>query len=68
MAFQYQKLKAKIVEKYGNQGNFAKELGISEVSVSRKMNGTVSFSRNDILKWCEKLDIEQNDIGLYFFA
>ena len=68
MAFQYQLLRAKIIEKYGSQGKFADVIGLSEVSISRKLNESVGFSKDDILKWCELLEIKQEDIGRYFFA
>lgn len=68
MAFKYRKLRGKIVEKYGTMGEFSKVLGISDVSLSRKMNGIVAFSHNDIVKWCGLLDIEQSEIGEYFFS
>ena len=68
MAFKYQKLRARIIEKYGTQGKFAEALGTSENTVSRKMNDSVSFSREDILKWAELLSIPSDSIGEYFFA
>ena len=67
MAFQYAKLKGRIVEKYKTQGKFAKEIGISEVALSKKMNARTSFSYDDIKLWCDKLDINNNEIGEYFF-
>lgn len=68
MRQRYLKLKARIVEKYENQGNFAKSLGTSNVTVSRKLCNRVPFTHNDIVKWCELLDIDQDNIGEYFFA
>lgn len=68
MAFEYKKLRGKIVEKYGTQGKFAEKLGITETTVSRKMNMNTSFSTEDILKWSELLEIPKDDIGEYFFA
>lgn len=68
MPFNYSKLKGRIIEKYGSMTNFSEKLGVSKQALSRKMNGKISFSRNDILKWCELLDIDQSEIGIYFFA
>ena len=68
MQQKYLKLKARIVEKYGNQGNFAQRLGTSEVTVSKKLCDKVPFTHNDIVKWCEMLEIEQDRIGSYFFT
>ena len=64
----YQKLRAKIVEKYGNQGIFAQKLGTSEITVSKKLCDKVPFTHNDIVKWCDLLEIGQDDIGSYFFT
>ena len=66
--FDYRKLRGRIVEKYGTQGAFSKAVKLSENSVSRKINGIKSFSREDILRWCELLDIDRDDIGIYFFT
>jgi hypothetical protein len=68
MAVTYQKLRAKIVEKYGNQCNFARNLDTSEITVSKKLCNKVAFTHKDIVKWCEILDIDQDDIGSYFFT
>lgn len=67
MALKYRKLRGKIIEKFGTQGNFANELKVKEQYLSRKLNGGISFTRNDIEKWCELLEIKQEEIGLYFF-
>lgn len=63
----YRKLKGRIVEKYDTQGEFAKAVGISINSMSKKMTGKVGFSKSDILLWCELLDISKENIGEYFF-
>lgn len=68
MASKYLKLKARIVEKYENQTNFARKMGTSEVTISKKLCNKVSFTHNDIVKWCAALDISQDDIGSYFFT
>lgn len=68
MPFNYSKLKGRIIEKYGSMTNFSEELGISKQALSRKMNGNIRVSRDDVLKWCELLEIDQAEIGIYFFA
>lgn len=65
---EYRKLIGRIVEKYGTRKEFAKVLGISENSMSLKLNGKTGFSREDMLRWGELLDIDVNDFGAYFFA
>lgn len=64
----YLKLRARIMEKYENQINFAQKMNTSEVTISKKLNDKVPFTHHDIVKWCEALDIDQDDIGSYFFA
>ena len=68
MPYTYNKLKGKIVEVFGNQNNFASNLGVSEVSVSRKLNRKTEFSQSDIERWSNLLGIETADYGDYFFA
>lgn len=64
----YAKLRGRIVEKFGSQSAFAKKLGISQVSLSRKLNCEVGFSQQDIIKWADALEIELCDYGAYFFT
>ena len=64
----YSKLRGRILEKFGSQGAFAKAIGLSEQSVSAKLNGKFQFSTDDIIKWCQLLDINREDVGLYFFV
>lgn len=68
MGFEYNKLRGRIVEKYGTQAKFAQELGISSTAMSEKMTGKTTFSQRDIEKWRQLLDIDSEDIGKYFFA
>ena len=68
MAFNYNKLKGRIVEICGSQSEFAKLLGVSKQTVTAKLNNRSNFSQNDIIKWCEILQIDQSEIGKYFFA
>lgn len=67
MEFNYSKLKGRIVEKYGTQGKFADALGVNQMTVSRKLNGENSFTRNDMLVWADMLAIDRKDIVNYFF-
>lgn len=68
MAFEYKKLRGRIIEIYGTQGKFAEALGTTDNTVSRKMNMATSFSTDDIVKWSELLNIPKDEIGDYFFA
>ena len=68
MPYTYNKLRGRIIEKYGTQEEFAREVGISKNSLSLKMNGKTGFSQTDINKWSFLLDISADEIGLYFFT
>lgn len=68
MAYEYNKLKGKIIEKYGTRRKFAEAIGLSENSLSLKLNGKTSFSQRDMIEWGNALDIEEVDFGEYFFA
>lgn len=68
MAFNYNKLRGRIIEICGSQSEFAKLIGVSEQTITAKLNGRSSFSQEDILKWSEVLKIDQTEIGIYFFA
>lgn len=68
MRFKYNKLKGKIVEVFGTQKDFAKAVGMSEQIVCAKLDGRSRFTQENIITWCKALDIDQNEIGLYFFT
>ena len=66
--YKYDKLRGRIVEKFGSQNNFANALETTTVTVSKKMTGKTGFSQEDIEQWSELLDIEQSEYGAYFFT
>lgn len=68
MAYTYNKLRGRIVERYRTQESFAAAIGITKNALSRKMTGKAGISQEDIAKWCELLDIELREIGDYFFT
>lgn len=67
MAFNYDKLKGKIVELFGTQYRFAEAMGWSERTLSMKMNGAIPWKQTDICKAIELLNLEESDIPIYFF-
>ena len=68
MPYQYKKLKGRIIEKYGSHKNFAKALGKSSNSVSRKLNCKTGFSQKDIHEWSALLNIAEGEYNEYFFT
>lgn len=63
----FPKLRGRIIEKYGSQADFAKEIGTTEVTVTNKLNGKYDISMSDIIKWCKALEISKDEVGAYFF-
>lgn len=66
--YRYDKLRGRIVEKYGSQKEFANAFGISENAFSLKMNCKTEFSQSDMDKIATLLDISLDEYGKYFFA
>lgn len=67
MAFDYSKLKGRIIEKYGSQREFSKAMNWSEQTLSRKMNGKIPWNQTDICTAIILLDLSENDAQEYFF-
>lgn len=63
----YSYLKGKIVEKCGNQTNFAKQLNLSNQSLSAKLNNKVKFSQEEISLTIEILSLNDEELKKCFF-
>ena len=68
MPYNYSKLLGRIVECVGTQAAFAEKMGLSERSISLKLNGKVAWKQTEIAKACEVLGIRLNEIDKYFFC
>lgn len=68
MPYDYSKLSGKIVEVYGTQARFAEAMGLSERSISLKLNGKVPWKQPEIVRACEMLGIELTEMPAYFFT
>lgn len=68
MAYDYAKLNGKIVEKCGTQAVFAKRMGLSERTISLKLNNKVAFKQPEIQKALPILGLTESDIQAYFFT
>lgn len=66
--YTYRRLIGRIIEKYGTRKAFAQALGISENSMSLKLNNKTGFSSEDMSRWGELLDIDVSEFGSYFFT
>ncbi len=68
MPYNYAALLGKIVETFGTQANFSKAMGLSEHTISQKLNGKSEWRQTEILKACRLMGIEKEHIPKYFFA
>ena len=68
MTFEYGRLKGRIVEKFGSQKAFAQKIGCAEATITKKLNNFVNFDTEEIVLWCDSLDIDYADIPSYFFV
>ncbi len=67
MAFNYDKLKGRIIEIFGAQYRFAEAMEMSDRTLSLKLNGGVPWNQSDICKAVSLLKLKDSDIPEYFF-
>lgn len=68
MKFNYSKLLGRITEIYGVQSNFARDMKLSERTISLKLNGLRTWKDIEIKRAMELLEIPINEVHLYFFS
>lgn len=68
MAFNYRKLRGRIIEIYGSQAEFAKAMGFSERTLSLKLSGKRSWKQPEICLAIKLLKLSGDDIKEYFFT
>lgn len=66
--FDFKKLRIKIFEVCEKQDIFAKKIGMSYVSLSKRLNNHLEFSSKEIKKCCKVLGIRDKEIPIYFFT
>jgi transcriptional regulator with XRE-family HTH domain len=66
--YDYSKLIGRIKEYGFTQERLAAEIGVSESTLSFKLNNRAYFRQEEIRKICDLLEIEDAEIGAYFFA
>ena len=67
MEFNYDKLLGRIVEVYGSQSNFAKDMKLSERNISFKLNNVRRWKDTEIKLAMQLLKIPESKVHLYFF-
>ena len=67
MPYDYSKLSGLITEKFGTRGAFAKAMGLSERSLSLKMNCERPWKQSEMIKASELLGFPLEELPLYFF-
>lgn len=67
VAYNFAKLRGKIVEVFGSQEKFARAIGMAPRTVNAKLNNEVPFKTPDIEKSLGVLGIARRDIPVYFF-
>ncbi len=66
--YDYSKLRGRILEICGTTLEFAKQMKLSQRSISLKLNNKLYFKQNEIQRAVEILSIKDEDINLYFFT
>ena len=66
--FDYSKLLGRMKEKGITQEKLAEMIGVSGVTISKKLNGKSEWTQVEINKVCEILEIDPADIPVYFFT
>lgn len=68
VAFDYNKLRGRIVEKYGTQSAFSEAMNMSNGSLTNKLASKSYFSADEIATACELLDVPAAEVSTYFFT
>ena len=68
--FDFSELIGRIIARYGNRGNFARAIGLSEAQLSDRLRNKTAFKPDEIILICTPkiLDIPDTQIGRYFFT
>ena len=67
-AFNYSKLRGRMVEKFGTIEKTAEASNIRRDMISQALNGKRAFTQQEISTLAEVLEIPKLEIGTYFFT
>ena len=68
VAFDYSKLRGRIIEKYGMNKVFAEAINVSPATLSQKLNNRRFFNQAEIYTAAQVLEIEPGTVASYFFT
>ena len=68
MAYNTEKLEARIIEKFGTQSAFADALGITKSTLSRYLSNGHDWKGSTLIKAIRLLEIPEDEIDIYFFV
>lgn len=68
MKYDYSKLKCRVVKICKTRKNFADKMGLSERTISMKLNNNGYFSQDEIDKAVSILHLQDSDIQSHFFS
>lgn len=66
--YEYSKLRGKIKECFSQQSELAQQLGISDTSLSNKLNNKTAFDQDEIYKIINMFDLNAEEALAYFFT
>ena len=66
--YNYNRLRGRIKEKVGNEGDFAKKIGRSHNFLTKVFKGESYFEQRDIDKGARVLEIPDCEIGVFYFV
>ena len=68
MKRKYAEFRKRILSKYLRLGDFAKDMGMTHGTLTLKISGKSEWSRAEIEKSADLLDLTPDEILLYFFS
>ena len=67
-SFSNNRLRGRIIEKYGTIEKFSAAINKNRSSVSLILNNKANITRKDMMLFCSALGIKNEEIGDYFFT
>ena len=68
MEFDFRNLRGRIIQDSGTIKKFCEKHKILPNGLSQKLNNKTKFSVDEIMKFCNYLNIDEAEIAIYFFC